>query len=259
MMSLEQSLAVLKKHISVFPETLVVLGSGWNRVLEGVRHEAEVGYEELFGVKASVPGHEGALIVATVGGKRTAFMSGRFHLYEGYRAYEATAPYRLFARAGMKTLVLTAASGALNEAYRVGDVVILNDMITLLLALDNPLIGPQFVDTSCVFDSALRKACVDICRKRAIPFREGSYIYYHGPNFETPADKRAMKTLGADVCGMSTVPETLVARSLGIRVLALAFVTNLAFVKHDHTEVLREAQKGSERMQLLLRELISSL
>jgi purine-nucleoside phosphorylase len=255
----EESLNILKKHVPSFPEALVVLGSGWNRVLEGIKCETEIGYGELFGVQATVPGHEGRLIVATVAGKRTAFMSGRFHLYEGYSAFEATAPFRLFAQAGMKTLILTAASGGLNETYRVGDVVILNDMITLLLAIDNPLVGPRFIDTSRVFDEPLRKACVDICRKNNIPFREGSYIYYHGPNFETPSDKRAMKTLGADVCGMSTVPETLVARSLGVRVLALAFVTNLAFVKHDHEEVLREAQKGGERMGLLLRGIISSL
>lgn len=257
MLTPEQSRAVLRKHVADFPETLVVLGSGWNRVLEGVACEKEIGYEELFGVRATVPGHEGKLIIASPGGKRTAFMSGRFHMYEGYSAHEATAPVRLFAGVGAKNLILTAASGALNESYRVGDVVILNDMITLLLALDNPLKGPAFIDTSSVFDPEWREKAASICRKNNIGFQEGSYVYYHGPNFETPADKRAMKIMGADVCGMSTVPETLVARSLNMKVLGLAFVTNLAFVKHDHKEVLQEAEKGSRRMALLLEELIA--
>lgn len=151
-----------------------------------------------------------------------------------------TLPIRLFAQAGIKTLITTAACGALNEKYSVGDFVVLSDMITLFIALDNPLKGPQFLDLSEVFDKEMRKKTVKICVENDIPFHEGVYIYYHGPNFETPADKMALRFLGADVVGMSTVPETLVARSLGVNVLGIAFVTNLAFVKHDHKEVLTE-------------------
>lgn len=239
-----------------FPETLMVLGSGWNKVLEGAKVTREIPYRDLFGVAATVPGHEGKLILAELNGKDVAFMSGRFHMYEGYSAREATTPIRVFARAGMKNLVLTAASGALNENYKIGDIVILNDLITLLLSLDSPLVGPEFIDTSCVFDTQWREKAVAIAKKNNIPYQEGSYIYYHGPNFETPSDKRAMKILGADVCGMSTAPETLVARSLGVKVLGLAFVTNLAFVKHDHREVLYQAEKGSARMKALLSSLL---
>ena len=178
-------------------------------------------------------------------------------MYEGFSAYDTTTPIRLFAHIGIKNLILTAACGALNESYRVGEVAILNDIITLLLSLDSPLIGPMFIDTSCVFDIDLRQKAVEICNKNNVSYQEGSYIYYHGPNFETPADKKAMKILGADVCGMSMVPETLVARSLGIKVLGLAFVTNLAFVKHDHKDVLKEAEKGSKKMGILLKELLT--
>lgn len=225
-------------------------------MVQNMTVENEINYHELFGVKATVPGHEGKLIVGKLAKVRVACMSGRLHMYEGYTAYESTTPIRLFAEAGVKNLILTAACGALNESYRVGDVVILNDIITLFLALDNPLSGPEFMDTSCVFDPIFRKQAVNICKKHGITFREGSYVYYHGPNYETPADKKAMKILGADVCGMSTVAETLVARSLNIRVLGLAFVTNLAFVKHDHKEVLKEAIKAKEKMKIILKNIV---
>lgn len=259
MFTLEKSYSVLAKFVPVFPETLIVLGSGWNHILEGVNRELQIDYKALFGVGASVPGHNGELIIGELNKKRVAFMSGRFHMYEGYSAFEATTPIRLFAKAGVKNIVLTAACGALNEKYRVGDVVVLNDMITLFLALDSPLIGPKFIDVSCAFDKKLRERAVNIARKKNISFQEGSYVYYHGPNYETPADKRALKIIGADVCGMSTVPETLVARSLDVKILGLAFVTNLAFVKHNHKEVLREAEKGSKRMAILLHKLAASL
>lgn len=251
-----RSLTILHKLIPSFPATLLVLGSGWNSVVQDMVVEKEIGYHELFGVRATVPGHEGKLIIGKLAKVRVACMSGRLHMYEGYTAYETTAPIRLFAQAGVKNLILTAACGALNESYRVGDVVVLNDMITLFLALDNPLRGPEFIDTSCVFDPIFRKQAVDICKKHGITFQEGSYVYYHGPNYETPGDKKAMRILGADVCGMSTIAETLVARSLNVRVLGLAFVTNLAFVKHDHKEVLREANKGCEKMKIFLAKLV---
>lgn len=259
MFSLKKSYSVLTKTVRIFPETLVVLGSGWNHILENVNEELRIDYKALFGVGASVPGHTGELIIGELNKKRVAFMSGRFHMYEGYSAFEATAPIRLFAQAGVKNIVLTAACGALNDKYRVGDVVILNDMVTLFLALDNPLIGPRFIDVSCVFDRGLRNWARKIAEKEDISFKEGVYAYYHGPNYETPADKRALKILGADVCGMSTVPETLVARSLDMKVLGLAFVTNLAFVKHDHKEVLKEAEKGGKKMVMLLSRLVPSL
>ena len=254
----EQSLLILSNKVPSFPTTLIILGSGWNKLLDEVKVETRVSYSELFGIETSVPGHTGELIIGTIGKKRIACMSGRFHMYEGYSAKEATLPIRLFAKAGLKNLVTTAACGALNEKYKVGDFVILSDMITLLLALDNPLKGPQFIDVSEVFNSDMRKKAVKICVENNIPFHEGSYVYYHGPNFETPADKIALRILGADVVGMSTVPETLAARALGINVLGLAFVTNLAFVKHDHKEVLAEANKASAKMKVLLSLILST-
>ncbi|MFH0773273.1 MAG: purine-nucleoside phosphorylase [bacterium] len=259
MNTIEKSFKLLSSAVSPFPKTLFILGSGWNSILNEMKIEKRFSYTELFGIKTSVPGHEGELLIGTLNKKRVACMSGRFHMYEGYSAFEATMPIRLFAKLGVTHLVLTAACGALNEKYKTGDFVVLSDMITLFLALDSPLRGPQFVDVSEVFNCEMRKKAVAVCAADNIPFHEGTYVYYHGPNYETPADKMALRFLGADVCGMSTVPETLVARSLNINVLGLVFVTNLAFVKHDHKEVLREAEKGKERMKKLLMSFIGLL
>jgi len=241
-----------------FPETLVVLGSGWNKVLDKAQIETEIKYADLFGVAVTVPGHAGKLIIAKVKGKRTAFMSGRIHTYEGYNSFKATTPIRVFGKCGVKKLIITAACGALNEKYKVGDFVILNDVITLFLALDNPLIGPKFIDMSRVFNQNLIKEAKKVASINNINFHEGSYVYYHGPNYETPADKMALRFLGADIVGMSTVPEVIVARSLNIDILGLAFVTNLAFVKHDHKEVVNEANKASFKMITLLEGIISN-
>ena len=257
MLSDKKSFQVLSENIEDFPEMVVVLGTGWNKVLEGVEVEVEISYKELFGVEASVLGHEGKLVVANVKGKRVAFMQGRLHMYEGYSGEEATTPVRVFAKAGKKKLVLTAACGALNEKYQVGDFCLTSDMLTLFLALDNPLVGPKFLDVSEVYDLEMRKIAREVMIKNNIPLREGVYAYYHGPNFETPVDKMALRHMGADVVGMSTVPETLMARWLKIRVMSLAFVTNLAFVKHDHLKVLAEADKAGEKMVKLLQGIIS--
>jgi len=254
-----QALKVLQGRVKDFPRLLVMLGSGWNRVLDTAQVEFESGYRELFGVEASVPGHEGKLVIAMVAGKRVAFMSGRFHLYEGYSAREATMPIRVLAKAGVKQMIATAACGALNEKYQVGDFCLTSDLLTLFLALDNPLVGPQFLDVSEVFDQEMRAIAREVLVKKKIAFHEGVYCYYHGPNYETPVDKMALKFLGGDVVGMSTVPETLMARWLKIRVLSFAFVTNLAFVKHNHKEVVAQANKASSKMAALLVGVIEHL
>jgi purine-nucleoside phosphorylase len=253
-----QSLKKVQLEVSKFPSLLIMLGTGWNQVLSDADIETEISYKDLFGVSATVPGHEGKLVVARIAGKRTAFMQGRLHLYEGYSGIDATLPIRVFAQAGVRQLVVTSAAGALNESYRVGDFVILSDLLTLFLP-SNPLIGPQFIDLSQAFDPKLREIAKKTCASESLPFREGVYAYMHGPHFETPADKMALHHLGADVVGMSTVPETLMAKSLKLQVLGLSFVTNLAFVQHAHEDVLAAANESSNKMAQLLKGIISSL
>jgi purine-nucleoside phosphorylase len=259
MFSDQMAYEILQQKVASFPEMVITLGSGWNKVLSDAEIDVEIPYKEIFGVEASVPGHEGKLVIATIFQKRVAFMQGRLHMYEGYSGEEATLPVRVFHQAGMKQMIVTAACGALNEKYRVGDFCLTSDLLTLFLVLDNPLVGPKFLDMSEVFDEELRNIARKVLVEENIPFHEGVYAYYHGPNFETPADKMALKHMGADVCGMSTAPETIMARWLGVRVLSLALVTNLAFVKHAHEDVIAAAEEGSRGMVSLLEGVVGHI
>lgn len=246
----------LRERIGTFPHQLIILGTGWNEVLTEIKTETEIPYTDLFGVATTVPGHAGKLVVGSLDGKRVALMVGRFHMYEGFSAMEATLPIRVFGAVGVDTLVVTSASGAINEKYQVGDLIILSDLITLFMSPDSPLRGPQFTDLSEVFDLGLRQAAIKACVERQMPFHEGIYAYLHGPQFETPADKMALKIVGTDVVGMSTVPETMAARFLGIKVAGLSVVTNLAFVKHRHEEVVAAAESRKDDLAYVIKKLI---
>jgi purine-nucleoside phosphorylase len=158
---------------------------------------------------------------------------------------------------GVDRLIITNAVGGLNPKLKVGDFVILKDMLTLLVP--SPIRGPQFLDLSSAFDPALQKIAQKEARKLKLRAFSGVYGYAHGPHFETPADKKALRILGADVVGMSHVPETVMANYLGMKVLGLTFVTNLAFVKHSHQEVLAEAGKAAPNMAQLLKALIAKI
>lgn len=256
MFTAEQAQSILKKEIGELPPLLIILGSGWNSILKDIHTVAEIEYEQLFGVKSSVPGHDGKLIVGQIGEKKVALMAGRLHMYEGYTAEQVTLPIRVSAACGVKQVFLTAAVGALNPKYKVGDFVVLSDLLTLLLSLDNPLKGPKFQDMSEIFDADMRKQLTKILVDTGMTFHEGVYAYYHGPNFETPADKMALRMLGGDIVGMSTAPETIMARWLNLNIVGLAFVTNLAFVKHNHTEVIAQAEAASTTMVTVLKKFI---
>lgn len=237
------------------PETLVILGSGWNKALSKTEVTNRIPYAQAFGHATTVPGHSGELVYGVIGGTKVVFMSGRFHLYEGYSGTVATEPLALLHNAGVRRVVITSASGALNPDYRVGDTVVLSDVLTLFLK-SHPLVGPDFVDMSSVFDPAWRQHTLSVLKARDIVPREGVYAYMSGPHYETPADKRALAQLGADCVGMSTVPELLRARSLGMQVLGLSLITNLAFVKHSHQEVVAAANASSEQMAELIEQVV---
>ena len=254
MKTVEESVQIIRLAVKDFPETVVILGSGWNKILVGATVMSEISYADLFGVRTSVPGHEGKLVIARTGNKRVAFMAGRFHTYEGYTSEEVTRPIQVFARVGTKKLIVTAAAGALNEKYAVGDFVVLSDMITAFCP--SPLTGTQFVDLSQAFDPLMSSQALRVCNQKMIAVHEGRYVFVRGPHFETPADKMLYRNIGGDVIGMSTVPETIMARSLQIRVLGISFVTNLAFVKHAHADVLKAAEEGSRNMVHVLKGLI---
>ncbi|NMB57303.1 purine-nucleoside phosphorylase [Candidatus Beckwithbacteria bacterium] len=247
------------KNLSSFQDkiqTLLVLGSGWNKVIENMAIEKTFIFEKIFGAGAGVLGHRGELFLTKMGQKYFWIMAGRFHTYEGFSSEEVTRPIQAFAKLGVKNVILTSASGALNERYKVGDIVVLSDVLTLLC--QSPLNGASFQDMSAPFDKDLRKIAVKICQSNQIEYQEGIYVYCKGPHFESFADKKALKILGADCVGMSTVPETIMANFLGLKVLGLSCVTNLAFVKHDHQEVLANAKKEGNDMKLLLTQILQN-
>ncbi len=220
---------------------------------------AEISYAEIPSFPVStVPGHAGKFVVGTVRDKRVLVMSGRFHSYEGYSMDKVTLPVRVMSLMGVKTLVITNAAGAVNEGYQPGDLVVLEDFINL--SGRNPLrgknldhFGPRFPDMTAAFDPELRQVAVQEGQKLGIAVKSGVYCWMNGPCFETPAEIRMVRFLGADLVGMSTVPETIVARHCGMRVLGISSVTNMAAgildSPIDHEEVLAagEAVKGTFR------------
>lgn len=238
-------------------QTALILGTGWNQIVNQVQVIKRQPYSEIFKLKSTVPGHQGELIHAVFNNKPILIMSGRFHLYEGYTPEEVTKPIRFFKELGIKNLIITNAVGGLNPHFRVGDFVILSDIITLLAP--TPLTGPKFQDMSQVFDLQLIKLAQIQARKLKLRSHLGVYAYCHGPQFETPADKRALLAWGADVVGMSNVPESIQAHYLGLKTLSLAYVTNLAFAQHSHQEVLAESNKGSRGMVKLLSAIVANL
>lgn len=230
---------------------------------------AEIEYDDIPGFPLStVPGHAGKFIVGTVRDKRVLVMSGRIHSYEGYSMEKVTLPVRVMSMIGVKTLIVTNAAGAVNESFRPGDLVIIDDYINL--SGRNPLrgknldrFGPRFPDMTYAYDPELRAAAAQEARKLGIDVRHGVYCWMNGPCFETPAEIRMARILGADLVGMSTVPETIVARHCGMRVLGISSVTNMAAGVLDapinHEEVLAVGEAVREPFRKLVDAVIDTM
>ncbi len=236
-------------------DVAVILGSGLGGYEEGLMDPVEIGYGEIPGFPVStVSGHAGKFVVGTIRDKRVLVMSGRFHSYEGYSMDKVTLPVRVMSLLGVKTLIVTNAAGAVNESYSPGDLVIIDDFINL--SGRNPLrgknldrFGPRFPDMTYAFDRGLKQAAREEARKLGIDIKTGVYCWMNGPCFETPAEIRMARILGADLVGMSTVPETIVARHCGMRVLGISSVTNMAAgvldapINHEEVLAVGEAVK----------------
>ncbi|MDP9270012.1 MAG: purine-nucleoside phosphorylase [Chloroflexota bacterium] len=253
------------------PRLAIVLGSGLGGVVELLDASPRIAipYREIPDVPASVVvGHAGQLVAGRVAGRTALVLSGRAHPYEGYSQREVTILLRACLTLGVRTVILTNASGGLNPAFDAGDVMLISD--TINLSGDNPLtgpnlelFGPRFVPMADAFDAELRQRARAASARAGVAMREGVYIMLSGPNYETRAEMRMLRTLGGDAVGMSTVPEVLVARHAGARVLAFSLVTNKATddVDHEvtHEEVLEMGLVGAGRLVSLLRELLPEL
>lgn len=243
----------------------VILGSGLGGYEEEVLDPVEIDYNDIPGFPLStVPGHAGRFIVGTIAEKRVLVMSGRFHSYEGYSMDKVTLPVRIMSLMGVDTLIVTNAAGAVNTSYKPGDLVILEDFINL--SGRNPLrgknldrFGPRFPDMTHAYDRNLREIAEEEANKLGISIQKGVYCYMNGPCFETPAEIRMARIIGADLVGMSTVPETIVARHCGMRVLGISSVTNMAAGVLDQPINHEEVLAVGESIKAPFRKLVSAI
>jgi purine-nucleoside phosphorylase len=233
--AVREAVDAIRKRSGLEPEAALILGTGLGGLAERIDVDAEVPYAEIPHFPLStVETHTGRLLLGTLAGRRVAAMQGRFHRYEGYSLHQVTFPVRVLRALGAGTLVVSNACGGMNPLWRAGDLVLITDHINLLG--DNPLVGPnddefgpRFPDMSEAYSAELRDLAAEIALERGIVLRRGVYVAVTGPNLETRAEYRMLRTIGADVVGMSTVPEVIVAVHAGMRVLGVSIITDECF------------------------------
>jgi purine-nucleoside phosphorylase len=228
----QAAVVVVRRASTLVPEVGIILGTGLGGLADEIHVEARVPYEEIPGFPLStVESHAGRLLLGRLAGKPVVAMQGRFHRYEGYSLAAVTFPVRVMHALGARTLIVSNACGGMHPLWSPGDLVLLSDHINLLG--DNPLIGPnddrlgpRFPDMSAPYDPALRTLTREIAQELGITLREGVYVAVPGPNLETRAEYRMLRSIGADVVGMSTVPEVIVAAHAGMRTIGLSIITD---------------------------------
>ena len=250
------------------PVAAIVLGSGLGGLADRLEQARRIPFAEVPGFPAAeVAGHAGVLLAGTLAGREVLALAGRFHLYEGHAAALAGFPVRLVHALGAPTLVVSNAAGGVRRTFRVGDLMLIHDHLNLMGR--NPLVGPvepgdiRFPDMSAPYDPDLLARLREIATVERIPVVEGVYAGLLGPSYETPAEVRMLERLGADAVGMSTVPEVIVARAIGMRVAGISCITNMACgitaAPLDHTEVLETTARVGERFVRLVERLIGTL
>jgi purine-nucleoside phosphorylase len=247
----------------------LVLGSGLGAFADELEEAVSLPYEEIPGfARSTVEGHAGRLVVGKIEGVSVAAMQGRFHFYEGYTLEEVTFPIRTLGLLAVKSLVLTNAAGGLNNSFTQGSLVVISDHLNLmganpLLGHNDPRFGPRFPDLTEVYDHEYQDVAVCEAREIGLELRRGIYAALTGPSYETPAEIRMLRLLGADAVGMSTVPEAIVARHMGLRVLGLSCITNMAAGVLDrpinHEEVIETGERVRQTFAELLRRVIPRL
>jgi len=259
---IEQAVAAIRGRCPFRPAVGMILGTGLGGVAESIADPCEIPYDEVpHFPRSTAPGHAGRLVLGTCEGVPVVAMEGRFHYYEGYGLAEVTFPVRVMKALGAETLVVTNAAGGMNPRHELADVMVIDDHVNLMP--DNPLrginddrLGPRFPDMSEPYDRRLQQLAVEAARELAIPFQRGVFVAVPGPNLETRAEYRMLRAMGADAVGMSTVPEAIVARHAGMRVLAFSVITDLclpdALEPVDIAKIIAVAKIGGERLSRLI-------
>ncbi|HYO88595.1 MAG TPA: purine-nucleoside phosphorylase [Candidatus Limnocylindrales bacterium] len=270
----EKAAAVIRQRTTLSARVGIVLGSGLGSLADELHDSVTIPYAEIPGwPQSTVPGHSGTLVLGTLESVPVLLQRGRAHFYEGYTPQQVTFPIRVMHALGVETVILTNAAGGINPAYHVGDVMLLNDHLNLVgMTGLNPLMGPnddalgeRFPGMSGAYDRELRQLAKAAAEASGVPLHEGVYAWLSGPNFETPAEIRMLRMLGADAVGMSTVPEVLVARHMRMRVMAMSGITNAAIASIDsnmeatHEEVLESGKLLAPRMASIMRGVLRAL
>ena len=265
----KKSADYVRSLINDEPEIAIVLGSGLGDFASRIEDPIEIKYEDIPNFLVStVESHAGKLIFGKAGGKKIICMSGRFHFYEGYDYEQLVIPIRLFKLLGVKATILTNAAGAINTDYKVGDIMIVSDHIKLngaspLRGKNVDFFGPRFFDVTDMYTKKLRELALNCAEDSGLTFREGVYMFFTGPQFETPAEIMAARILGADAVGMSTVTEALTAAHCSMPLLAFSVMTNMAAgvldQKLSDEEVGIAAAKISERFGKYIEKVISQI
>ena len=271
---IEGAAAIIRNRTRYQPTIGLVLGSGLNDLAEAVTFPDVILSEQIpHWPQSTVPGHQGRLVIGQLEGKTVLVMQGRVHYYEGYSQNHITLPVRVMQILGIETLILTNAAGAINETFTPGDLMLLKDHLNIPgMAGQNPLrgpnddsFGPRFPDMVTPYDLELRQMAHEIAAEAGFSLQEGVYGYVAGPNYETPAELRFLRLMGADAVGMSTVPSVLVARHAGMRVLGVSTITNMALPDPppgtvlSHDEVLETGKIAVPRLTTLLHGIIRRL
>lgn len=266
---IQETTAYLKGRIKNLPEVGIILGSGLGNLGNQIDVEVSIPYGEIPNFPIStVKGHSGQLIFGKLGGKNVIALQGRFHYYEGYTMKEVTFPVRVMQAFAVKVLILSNAAGGMNPAFKVGDIMLINDHINMFP--DNPLMGPnddrlgdRFPDMSEVYSKELIVKAHKIAKDNGILVHEGVYAGTSGPTFETPAEYKYFRNAGGDTVGMSTVPEAIVARHAGIPCFGTSIVTDLGIAGQvenvSHEEVLKAAKAAEPKLTTIVTELIRTM
>lgn len=269
----QNAVAAIRAKTDLQPMIGLVLGSGLGTLADTLDNRVVIPYADIPGwPKSTVHGHHGNLVIGELEGQVVAAQQGRAHFYEGYSMQEVTFPIRVMHFLGIHTVILTNAAGGINPQYRVGDLMLIEDHINLPgMVGANPLLGPnddsigeRFVGLAQAYDRSLRTIAQDIAQQHDIPLHSGVYCAVSGPSFETPAEIRMLRTIGADTVGMSTVHEVLVARHAGMRVMACSGVTNEAITAVDtefetnHEEVLEAGKVIVPRLTTILKGVLKN-
>lgn len=266
---IKEAAAYIRGQYGTAPEIGLILGSGLGVIADLVEQATVIHYQDIphFPV-STVEGHAGELLLGTIHGKHVLLMKGRFHLYEGYGVETVSFPVRVMKELGVKTLIVTNAAGGVNTSYEVGDLMLIKDHINFTFS--NPLIGPnvnelgvRFPDMSEAYSKRLRKTAQEVASEQGIKLQEGVYIGLLGPSYETPAEIRMVRTLGADAVGMSTVAEVTVARHAGIEVLGFSCISNMAAGILDqplsHVEVMETTERVKPKFLQLILGIVAKL